>query len=84
VDAGHVLAEKWCGNCHIVGPDQQRGTSNGAPTFSAIARLTSTTQLSLHAFLQTPHDRMPDLHLSRDETDNLAAYILSLRRAPAR
>jgi hypothetical protein len=40
----------------------------------------STTPLSLRAFLQTPHERMPDLHLSRDEIDDLTAYILSLRR----
>jgi mono/diheme cytochrome c family protein len=39
----------------------------------------STTVLSLRAFLQTPHARMPDLHLTRDEIDNIAAYILSLR-----
>jgi hypothetical protein len=30
--------------------------------------------------LQTPHARMPDLHLTRDEVDDLIAYILSLRR----
>ena len=40
----------------------------------------STTPMSLRAFLQTPHSRMPDLRLSRDEIDNLTAYILSLRR----
>jgi hypothetical protein len=40
----------------------------------------STTPLGLRVFLQTPHGRMPDLHLTRDEVDNLIAYILSLRR----
>jgi hypothetical protein len=34
---------------------------------------------SLRAFLQTPHARMPDLHLTREEVDDLASYILSLR-----
>jgi hypothetical protein len=42
--------------------------------------MSSTTPLSLRAFLLTPHARMPDLHLSRDEMDDLAAYILGLRR----
>ncbi len=78
--AGRHLAETWCSTCHVVTPTTQRGASNGAPTFAANARKKSTTPLSLRAFLQTPHERMPDLHLSRDEIDDLTAYILSLRR----
>ncbi|MDR3529163.1 MAG: cytochrome c [Rhodopila sp.] len=80
VEAGRRLAETWCSNCHVVSPGQQRGTSNGAPTFTAIAAMKSTTLLALRAFLQTPHDRMPDLHMSRNEIDDVATYILSLRR----
>ena len=79
VAAGRHLSETWCASCHLVGSDTARGVSNGVPTFVAIARQKSTTVLSLRVFLQTPHARMPDLHLSRDEIDNLAAYILSLR-----
>jgi len=80
IQTGHEIAQTWCSNCHIVGPEQQRGTSTGAPTFSAIADMKTTTDLGLHAFLQTPHHRMPDLHLSREETNDLASYIISLRR----
>jgi mono/diheme cytochrome c family protein len=79
IAAGQKLAETWCSSCHVVGPAPDRGTSNGAPTFSAIAQMPSTTPLSLRAFLQTPHAQMPDLHLSRDEIDDVGAYILSLR-----
>jgi mono/diheme cytochrome c family protein len=77
--AGQQLAETWCSTCHIVTPTPQSGASTGAPTFSAIARTPATTPLSLRVFLQTPHSQMPDLHLSRDEIDNLAGYLLSLR-----
>ena len=77
---GRQLAETWCSSCHVVGPSTARGTSNGAPTFAAVATMKSTTPMSLHAFLLTPHANMPDLHLSRDEIDDLSAYILSLRR----
>jgi mono/diheme cytochrome c family protein len=80
IQTGHQIAETWCSNCHIVGPEQHRGTSTGAPTFSAIAGMKTTTDPGLHAFLQTPHHRMPDLHLTREETDDLASYIISLRR----
>jgi len=79
VTAGRKLAETWCSSCHVVDPTAQRGSSNAAPTFATIARINSTTHLSLRVFLLTPHSRMPDLHLGRDEIDDLAAYILSLR-----
>jgi len=78
--AGRTLAKTWCDSCHVVDPAQQRATSTGAPTFVAIAGMKSTTSLALHAFLQTPHDRMPDLHLTRNEIDDLVSYILSLKR----
>jgi mono/diheme cytochrome c family protein len=78
--AGRQMAERWCSSCHVVGPTQQGGTSSGAPPFTAIANMSSTTAMALRVFLMTPHGRMPDLHLSRDEIDNVAAYILSLRQ----
>jgi cytochrome c len=78
--SGRHLAESWCETCHVVTPTPRRGASNGAATFVAIARMKSTTPMSLRAFLQTPHSQMPDLRRSRDEIDNLTAYILSLRR----
>ena len=80
VAAGAHLAATWCSSCHVVTPSARAGASTGVPTFAAIAHMSSTTPISLRAFLQTPHARMPDLQLSRDETDNLIAYILSLRR----
>jgi hypothetical protein len=37
--------------------------------------------MSLHAFLSTPHHRMPDYSLSRQEIADISAYILSLKTA---
>jgi mono/diheme cytochrome c family protein len=39
----------------------------------------STTALALRAFLRTPHQRMPDLHLTNQEIDDVSAYILGMR-----
>jgi mono/diheme cytochrome c family protein len=80
IAAGRRLAENWCSSCHVVDASSRQGVSSGAPTFSAIARMKSTTPMGLRAFLQTPHSRMPDLHMTREEIDNITAYILSLRR----
>lgn len=77
--AGRRLAETWCANCHVTGPRAAGPASDAVPTFPAIARMPPTTAMSLRVFLQTPHARMPNLQLSREETDDVAAYILSLR-----
>lgn len=79
VDIGHRLAQTWCSSCHVVDRAQKEGSSTGAPPFEAIAESPNVTPDMLHAFLQVPHARMPDLHLTRREIDVLTAYILSLR-----
>jgi hypothetical protein len=61
-------------------PAGASATSTGAPSFSAIAHMNDVTPMGLRVFLQTPHSRMPDLHLTRAEADDLIAYIVSLRR----
>ena len=50
IDSGHRIAETWCRTCHIIGPEQQRGTSTGAPTFTEIAQMKSTTPMGLKVF----------------------------------
>ncbi|WP_144186703.1 c-type cytochrome [Elioraea rosea] len=76
--SGARIAERWCTGCHAVGPTRGPAT-DGAPTLRSIAEMPSTTAMSLNVFLRTPHGRMPDLSLTRDETDDLVAYILGLR-----
>ncbi len=75
---GRRIAATWCDTCHVV-PGAKIGTSTGAPAFSAIAANASITPLSLRAFLQTPHQRMPDWQLTNSETDDLIAFILASR-----
>lgn len=77
--AGRQLAAKWCDSCHVVGSEQSRAASTGAPPFAVIARDKAVTPMGVRVFLQTPHDRMPDLHLDRNEIDDLTTYIFSLR-----
>jgi mono/diheme cytochrome c family protein len=77
--AGRRLAETWCSTCHVIEPGASGPASDAVPTFPSIARMPSATELSLRAFLQTPHARMPDIQLSREQTDDVIAYILSLR-----
>jgi mono/diheme cytochrome c family protein len=77
---GQLLSETWCSSCHLVSPANRTSTNDGAPSFDAIARQPTTTSTGLRVFLQTPHPRMPNDVLSAVQTDDIVAYILSLKR----
>jgi len=81
VDArqGEALAKRWCAACHIVASDQTSGNA-ALPTFASIAKRPGFTPVTLATFLRDPHPRMPDMALSRAETDDIAAYIATLAK----
>jgi mono/diheme cytochrome c family protein len=81
VGKGRIVARTQCGDCHAVGREGP-WMWRGVPSFPAIAELPSTTALSLRVTLRTTHvrKRMPNLLLSRTDTDDVIAYILSLAR----
>ena len=78
IATGQHLAEHWCGNCHqmTAGAPPARP---GVATFAKVARLPSTTALALRVFLRTSHADMPNIQLTETDTDDLIAYILSLK-----
>lgn len=77
--AGQALARQWCASCHLISGTEGRA-SDAAPAFEAVVLRPSTTETSLRVFLQTPHRQMPNYTLTRQETDDVVAYILGLRR----
>ena len=78
--AGHRLAEAWCRDCHAIDAATAAERGNGPPDFTVIANRASTTALSLKVFFQTSHRSMPNLIIAPDQADDLASYILSLKR----
>jgi mono/diheme cytochrome c family protein len=78
-EAGHRLAAAWCSNCHAI-EDGKIATSTGAPSFRSVAANHAMTPMALRAFLRTSHNRMPDLHLSNDQMDDLISYVLTRHR----
>jgi len=76
--AGYALAQSWCAGCHFVDQQEMRA-KDAVPSFAAVAAMKSTTELSLQAFLQTNHHNMPDWRLTRQQVDDVVAYILTLR-----
>jgi cytochrome c len=77
--AGHKLAEAWCTACHVI-EGATAGTSNTAPDFVAVANQPGVTALSVKVFLRTSHPSMANLVLTPAQTDDLASYIISLKR----
>lgn len=77
-DAGRGIAETWCAQCHRIS-GRERDVSRVPPDFGAVADMPSQTRLSLRVFLQTPHGNMPRFQFTPAETDNIIAYLLSLR-----
>jgi mono/diheme cytochrome c family protein len=75
---GETLAKRWCATCHVVSSQQQQGTTQ-SPPFSAIAGKPGFNETTLAYFLLTPHPRMPDMSLTRNEAADLAAYIKNQR-----
>ena len=80
--AGMQIAQAWCSDCHLVDPRERKSGRSSAPTFLSIARMKSTTEASLAAFLTTPRGRghMPNVVLNRQEIEDVSTYILSLRK----
>jgi cytochrome c len=75
---GLRLARQWCAGCHSVGETDQ-GT-DAAPSFASIAKNSGTDTAWLRAWLTSPHPAMPDMNLSRDEIDDIVAYLSSLSK----
>ncbi len=73
------LVQDTCATCHAVGADPDaKSPDPKAPRFLDVAKMPSTTELSLNVFLRSSHKNMPNFILSPEEIDGVAAYILGL------
>ena len=77
--SGRQLATRLCSSCHRVLP-MTLSDREDPPSFQSIADLPATTGISLNVFLHSNHRNMPDLVVSSAESNDLIAYILSLKK----
>jgi len=78
---GRRLAETTCSACHQIGAAaSSQSPKSGVPSFMDISRMPSTNELAIKVFLRSLHPTMPNIILSREEIDSVAAYIVSLAR----
>jgi mono/diheme cytochrome c family protein len=77
---GRGVAETLCARCHMnEGQGEKQGPA-GVPSFRAIANRPGQSIRGIVAWLRSTPPMMPNHHLTQDETDDLAEFILSLRR----
>ena len=79
-ERGRALAEKLCAVCHL-NPGQGDKTGPGTiPGFAAVAKRPDQTLEGIMDWLRSVPPMMPDHHLSQDEMEAIAFYILSLKQ----
>ena len=79
---GGSLAKAICSRCHAIGPGGARSPNLKAPRFSAIALTLGMNKRALRVWMRTSHPTMPNYAFNNNDTDDIIAYILSLKPAP--
>jgi mono/diheme cytochrome c family protein len=76
---GRELAYTLCAQCHLNEGQGEKEGPMGVPGFVAVANRPGQTYGGIVRWLKAVPPMMPDHHLTLDEIDALAAFIMSLR-----
>jgi mono/diheme cytochrome c family protein len=79
-EAGFRYADQVCGECHAVRAGESKSPHTQAPSFEIVADTSGMTGMALRVWFRTAHRSMPSLVLSKENTDNVIAYILTLKK----
>ena len=75
--AGFNMAQHVCAKCH--GISAEPSPLPQAPRFREVADQKGMTGTALTVWMQTSHPTMPNIVLTKQETLDVVAYILSLK-----
>lgn len=76
-EAGQRLVRQWCTSCHVA---EGRTGTDMAPPLSAVVNERQRKEGYLRAWLADPHPPMPNLSLTKQEIDDIVAYLETLKR----
>ena len=80
-EEGRRVAEKWCARCHVVGTAKPYGGIDSTPTFFLMSEKLENYRQRVQTFKQRrPHKALDFDEVSRDDLENLLAYIGTLER----
>ena len=80
---GRIVATRVCSGCHDVSDEARPAPVRRPGVPPALLTVAASPNLDarlLEAFLWFPHGEMDNLIMTRRETADVAAYVLSLRR----
>ena len=80
---GKAVATRVCAGCHDVSDDLKAAGARRPgvpPPFLTVAGSPALNAGKLGEFLRTPHGEMDNLVMTRRESDDVVAFIMSLRR----
>jgi cytochrome c len=75
-DAGRLLVTRSCSSCHAL--DAASTATDGAPPLSTVAKTNKERPAWIRGWLMDPHPPMPSIMLSRQQIDDVIAYLSSL------
>jgi mono/diheme cytochrome c family protein len=76
-DNGRRLSERWCAECHAISPAPGKSR---AQSFAAIAAKETISTEMIASFLRLPHATMPNLPLRGNDAQDIAAFIMSMKK----
>ena len=77
--AGLAYANGVCAECHAVKKGERTSPHERAPAFELVANARGMSEMALRVWFQSPHPSMPNLRLTEKQSDDLIAYIMSLK-----
>ena len=77
---GRAYAEDTCAACHAIDRGATVSPNPLAPPFQAVADTPGMTRIALAAWIQSAHVNMPQLIVDQDRTDDLWAYLSTLKQ----
>jgi mono/diheme cytochrome c family protein len=75
-EAGRQLVTRSCSSCHAT--EASTTATDNAPPFSAVAKTNKERPAWIRGWLMSPHPPMPNISLSRQQIDDIVAYLSSL------
>ena len=80
-EAGRVLAQRLCAQCHMNEGQGEGASPAGIPGFAAVAGRPGQTAEGIERWLRSVPTSMPNHHLSQQEMSDLATFIMTLGKA---
>jgi mono/diheme cytochrome c family protein len=77
---GFAYASQVCAECHAVRAGESKSPHAQVPSFQTVANTLGMTSTALRVWFQSAHRSMPNLNLTEQDSNNIIAYILSLKK----